>query len=141
MKIALLVGSTVCLIASAAQSGPPGVAPAPPLSNTFITAAETVLDDAAKVEIKASDDRFEAEMRDLKSAKDNLDRMAYEDREHSVVSAASELVFAISACHIQAKDSADTAKCETQIANARNRAMDVLGKHKSGSSWIDGPPV
>ena len=141
MKIALLAGSAICLIASAMQSGPPGVVPDPPLSNTFISAAEMVLDDAGKVEIKAPDDRFESEMRDLKSAKDNLDHMAYEDREHRIVSAASELVFAISACHIQAKDGADTAKCESQIENARNRAMYVLGKHKSGTSWIDGPPA
>lgn len=141
MKIALLLGSTVCLIASAAQSGLPASVPPPPLSNTFISAAETVLDDAGKVDVKAPDDRFEADMRDLRTAKDNLDHMAYEDREHSIVSAASELIFALSACHIQAKDGADTRKCETQIDSARNRAMDVLGRHKSGAAWVDGPPA
>ena len=133
--------SALWILLAATQSGPPAAVPPAPLSNTFITAAETVLDDASRVDIKAADDRFEAEMRDLKSAKDNLDRMAYEDQEHSIVNAASELTFAISACHIQAKDGADTRKCEAQIDNAMQRAMGVLGRHKQGATWVSGAPA
>lgn len=135
MSATLVLATTLLLFP---QSGPPSHIP---LSNTFITASETVIDDADRVEINAPDDRFNAQMRDLRTAKDNLDRMAYEDLEHQVVSADSDLIFALSACHVQSKDGADTHKCEAQVKSARARAMEVLGKHKAGSSWVDGPPA
>jgi hypothetical protein len=147
-----LLASALCLFSAlfpalfsapfsiAQQSGPPAAVPPAPPSNTFITAAETVLDDAANVDIKAPEDRFQAQMSEVKTAKDNLDHMAYEDKEHSIVTATSELLFAISACHIQSRDGADLTKCQAQIDNARRRAMDAMGKHKNGSAWVDGPP-
>lgn len=136
----LVLLATMLLLSAgpAPQSGPPSHIP---LSNAFITAAETVIDDADKVQINAPDDRFNADMRDLTTAKDNLDRMSYEEREHAVVGADSDLIFAISACHVQAKDGADTHKCEAQVKSARTRAMELLGKHKDGSSWVDGAPA
>lgn len=141
MNLGVLLASALWLFGPAMQSGRPVVTPPPPPSNTFVSAAEVVLDDADKVDVSAPDVRFEAEMRDLKTAKDNLDRMAYSDREHEIVSSANDLIFAISACHVQAKDGANTAKCESQIAGARNRAMDVLGQHKTGATWVKGPPA
>jgi hypothetical protein len=122
---------------SGPQSGPPSHIP---LSNTFISAAQVVLDDASAVEIKGPDDRFDGEMKTLRTAEDNLHAMAYEPREHSVVDAANQLIFAIAACHIQAKDNTPTDKCEAQVDRARNRAMTTLGRHKTGATWTDGPP-
>lgn len=139
MTAALVLATTVLLSPSlTSQSGPPSHIS---LSNTFITAAETVIEYADKVEIAGPDDRFNAEMRDLKTAKDNLDRMSYEDREHEVVGADNDLIFAISACRVQAKDGSDTHKCEAQVKSARARVMELLGKHKDGGAWVNGAPT
>lgn len=138
MNLGVLLASTLWLLSPAAQYPP---SQNTPLSNTFITAAESVIDDANAVEVKADDDHFTGQLQTVKSAKDNLNGMASGEREHDIVSSMNDLIFAISACHIQAKDGADTAKCQGQINNARHRAMDLLNKHKDGDSWADGPPA
>ena len=84
---------------------------------------------------------FNAQFQLVKSAKENLKSMADDERERDAASAADDLIFAVSACHLQAKDGAPTDRCETQIANARTRAMDAIRKHKSTGAWVDGPPT
>ena len=112
-----------------------------PLRNTFVVAAETVIDNASAVDLKAEQPVFDAQMQQLKAAKDNLSRMADDDREREAASAADDLIFSIAACHIQAKDGASTDRCQAQITQATNRAMEALHKHKSNGAWVDGPPV
>ena len=111
-----------------------------PLRNTFVVAAETVIDDAGNIDIKSSDDQFEPQMQQLKAAQATLTRMIGEDGERDVVEATNNLIFAISACHIQAKAGTGTAQCEPIISRARTGAMEAIDKHKSAGAWVDGPP-
>ena len=113
----------------------------PTLRNTFVTAAETVIDDADQTDIKAPDAQFDPQMQQLKTAQSNLNQMVAEDGEREVVSETANLVYAIAACHIQAKTTPDTAKCELTISHARTSAMEALHKHKANGSWLDGPPA
>ena len=139
MKFAVLLAATLWPALQPAQAG--AQTPPAPLRNTFVVAAETVIDDANAVDLKADDTHFDGQMQTLKTARENLNRMASEDREHEIVSSADDMIFAISACHIQAKDGGNTAKCQTQVDNARTRTMEVLDKHKSAGAWVDGPPA
>jgi hypothetical protein len=137
MNLGILLAMTLL----PAQLGPSaGPTPSGPLSNTFITAAETVIDNSATVDLKADDVPFDAQLQQLKSSRDNLSTMAVDSRQKDIAGAANHLVFLVSACHIQAKNGADTTKCESQLVNARKRMMDSIGKHKNGDSWTDGPP-
>ena len=111
------------------------------LRNTFVVAAETVIDDADHTDIKASDAQFDPQMQQLKAAQATLVQMVAEDGEREVVDETKNLLYAISACHIQAKTAPDTSKCEVTISHARTGAMEALNKHKSGGSWVDGPPA
>ena len=111
------------------------------LRNTFVVAAETVIDNASAIDIQASDALFNGQMQQVRSAKDNLKHMAEDEREREAASATDDLIFAVSACHIQAKDGAPTDKCQAQIVQSRTRAMEALRKHKSGGQWVDGPPT
>jgi hypothetical protein len=112
-----------------------------PIRNTFAVAVETVIDNATAVDIKAEDPTFNVQFQQLKSSRDNLNNMAYDDREKDIANAASNMVFLITACHIQAKDGADISKCLSQFLNARNRLMESIDKHKTSGGWIDGPPL
>ncbi len=112
-----------------------------PLRNTFVTAAETVIDNASAVDLHADNTHFSAQMEQLRSAKANLARMAEDEREREAASAADDLIFAVAACHLQAKDGADTARCQGQVDAARMRAMEALRKHKVNGVWVDGPPA
>jgi len=112
-----------------------------PLRNTFVVAAESVIDDADRTNVKADDTHFDPQMQQLKSAQSNLDHMVAEDGEREVVDATSNLVFAISACHIQSKSGASTAQCEAIVSRARIGAMQAIDKHKSAETWLDGPPA
>jgi hypothetical protein len=141
MNSAFLLASALWLVA---QAVPPSTLPVPtvgPLRETFVTAAETVLDDAAAVDIKGDNDHFSGQFQQLKVANDNLSSMASEEREKSIAASTKDLAFQISSCHIQAIDGADTTKCQAQVDHARNRAMEALNKHKSGNAWVDGPPA
>ncbi len=111
------------------------------LRNTFVVAAETVIDDADHIDIKAPDAQFDPLMQQLKTSQATLDQMVAENGEREVVDETKNLIYAISACHIQAKTAPDTSKCETTISHARTSAMEALGKHKSGGAWVDGPPA
>jgi len=112
-----------------------------PLRNTFVVAAESVIDQADNINIKSSDDQYEPQMKQLKAAQATLTRMIDEDGEHEVVDATNNLIFAISACHIQAKGNAGTTQCEPIISRARTGAMEAIDKHKSAGAWLDGPPA
>jgi hypothetical protein len=113
----------------------------PALRNTFVVAAETVVDDADHTDIKAPDAQFDPQMRQLKASQANLDKMVAEEGEREVVDETANLIYAIAACHIQAKTAPDTTKCELTISHARTSAMEALHKHKSSGSWVDGPPA
>lgn len=111
-----------------------------PVRNTFAVAAETVLDNASAVDIAADEAHYNAQFQQLKISKDNLAGMANDDREKDIASEANNLVFLVSACHLQAKDGASTDKCHAQLDRARNRMMEAIAKHKSPGGWVDGPP-
>jgi hypothetical protein len=110
-----------------------------PPRNSFVVAAESAIDNATAVNLKGDDAQFGSQIQALKSSQANLTRMAENDNERDVASDVNDLVFAVSACHIQAKGGAPTPQCESQISDARTRAMQALNKHKSGSIWQDGP--
>lgn len=112
-----------------------------PLRNTFLVAAETVIDISSTVDIKAADPLFTAQLQQLNVAKETLAALVNDDREKDIVADANNLVFLISACHIQSKDGAPTDKCESQLTRARSRMMDSLNMHKRGPNWLPGPPT
>jgi len=111
-----------------------------PLTATFVTATEGFLDQAEAADIHAPDAEFDPKFQVLKTAKDNLKSMAEEDGEQEVVEAANNLIFAISACHLQSKNGTDTTKCEAIVHRASFRVMAAIDKHKTGNLWTDGPP-
>jgi hypothetical protein len=113
-----------------------------PMRNTFVTAAETVIDNANAVDIHGDDTRFNAQMAQLKASRETLKGMTEDDREKDVASATDDLIFAISSCRIPAKNGAETTACEAKMKSASLRAMEALGKHKSADGkWQDGPPT
>ena len=112
-----------------------------PLRNTFTVAAETVIDSASAIDLHADEAPFSAQLQQVKSSRENLTRMVEDDRERDIATATGDMIFAIQACHIQARDGASTTRCEAQIAQARSRAMEALSKHKNGAAWVDGPPT
>jgi hypothetical protein len=113
-----------------------------PPSNTFITATESVIDQAASVDIHAPDDVFQAQMQPLKMAQENLTNMVSSSAsEHDVLTAVSDLVFALSTCHIQSKDGAPAPNCDSRISAARTSAMQSINRHKQNGHWLEGPPA
>lgn len=140
MKAGVLVAG-MFVLAAPAQQGPPGITPPVPLRQTFISAAQVVIDDARGVDIKADNDRFAGMMQTVKEASDNLTAMASDDRESEIASEMKDIIFQISSCHIQSIDGTATDKCEAQIKAAENRAMEVLNRHKENGAWADGPPA
>lgn len=139
MTIELLLASSLLFLPQPAQS--PTQPHKIPLRNTFVVATESVIDDADSIDIKAGDVQFDAQMQQLKSAKSNLEHMVAEDGERDVIDAANNLIFAIAACHIQVKSGASTSQCEAIVSRARTGAMEAIDKHKSGGTWMDGPPA
>lgn len=129
------------LVAASAQQGPPGISPVPPPRQTFVSAAQVVLDNAAAIDVKSGNDRFNSAMQQLKQSNDNLNSMAADDGEKKIAVTMKDIIFQISSCHIQAIDGTPTDKCEAQIKSAEKQAMTILNRHKEGSSWVDGPPV
>jgi hypothetical protein len=139
MNTKILLTSTLWLLFQPTQSTFPTISG--PLRNTFAVAAETVIDNASAVDVKADEIRFNAQFQQLKISKDNLTGMATDEREKDIAARANDMLFQISACHIQAKDGANTAQCESQIAKAQSSIMEAISKHKSGRTWTDGPPA
>jgi hypothetical protein len=141
MNTGALFASALLAIAAAAQQGPPSVSPEPPLSQTFISAAQVVIDDAIAVDIKADNDHIAGPMQQLRSAADNLTNMASTDHEKEVAASMKDIVFQISSCHIQSIDGTPTDTCQAQIQTAEKQAMTTLNRHKENNSWVEGPPA
>jgi hypothetical protein len=133
-----LLAPALWLFAQPLQSGPPihyG-----PMRNTFIVAAETVVDNAGSVNVDADDATFTAQMQSLKVSKDNLIQLAAEEREQDIATDSKEMIFMLASCHIQSIDGAKTDTCKNQVARTMNHIMVMIGKHKAGGSWVDGAP-
>jgi len=138
---ALFLPALLAVSGAPAQQGPPGVSPEPPLSQTFISAAQVVIDDAIAVDIKADNDHIAGPMQQLRSASENLTNMASSDHEKEVAAAMKDIVFQISSCHIQSTDNTPTDKCQAQIQAAERDAMTTLNRHKENGAWVAGPPA
>jgi hypothetical protein len=140
MNLATLLSATLLLFPAAPQTNMPGGQKGP-LRNTFLVSAETVIDNAAAVDPTAADEQFGPQMTTLKQSQARLKSMANDDREDEIVSESNNMIFAISACHIQARaDATKTGTCKGQIANSMKQMMVLLNAHKSGGTWQDGPP-
>jgi hypothetical protein len=138
MTAKLLLASALSLLLLPPQTLPTTTGP---IRNTFAVAVETVIDNATAVDIAADETHFNAQYQQLKTSNDNLASLAYDDREKDIASEAKNLVFLVSACHLQAKDGASTDKCQAQLTRAGNRIMEAIAKHKSSGAWTDGPPA
>jgi hypothetical protein len=141
MNSAALVTATLFVLAAPAQYGPPPVSKVPPPRQTFIAAAEVVLDNADAVDLKAGNDHFAGQMQQLRQSSDNLTNMAADEGEKNIAVSMKDIIFQISSCHIQAIDGTSVDKCQAQIKTAEKQAMTVLHRHKEGSSWVEGPPA
>lgn len=135
-----LITATLFLLAAPAQYGPPPVSKVPPPRQTFIAAAQVVLDNADAVDLKAANEHFSGQMQQLKQSSDNLTNMAADENEEKIATSMKDIIFQISSCHIQAIDGTAIDKCQAQIKSAEKQAMTFLNRHKEGSSWIEGPP-
>jgi hypothetical protein len=136
-----LVAAALFVLAAPAQQGPPSANPVPPPRQTFISAAQVVLDNAAAVDVKADNDHFNGSMQQLRTSSDNLNSMAADEGEKSIAATMKDIIFQISSCHIQSIDGTPTDKCEAQIKTAEKQAMTTLNRHKEGGSWVGGPPA
>ena len=141
MNSAALITAALFILAAPQQFGPPSANPVPPPRQTFISAAQVVLDNAAAVDVKADRDHFNASLQQLKQSNDNLATMAADEGEKNIATSMKDIIFQISSCHIQAIDDTPTDKCEAQIKTAEKQAMTTLNRHKDGSSWVEGPPA
>lgn len=141
MNAGALLAAAVFVLATPALQGPPPLSPPPPPRETFVSAAEVVLDNAAAIDVKADNDHFNGAMQQLRQSNDNLNSMAADDGEKSIAETMKDIIFQISSCHIQAIDGTPTDKCEAQIKTAERQAMTTLKRHKEGSSWVEGPPA
>jgi hypothetical protein len=141
MNPAALITATLFLLAAPAQQGPPPLSPIPPPRQTFVAAAQVVLDNAAAVDVKGDRDHFTSQMQQLKQSSDNLTNMAADDGEKNIATSMKDIMFQISSCHIQAIDGTPTDKCEAQIKTAEKQAMTTLNRHKDNGSWVEGPPA
>lgn len=141
MTSGTLVGAALLVLGAPAQQGPPPLSPVPPPRQTFVAAAQVVLDNAAAVDVKADQDQFNSAMQQLRQSNDNLKEMAADEGEDSISTTMKDILFQISSCHIQAIDGRPTDKCEAQIRAAVRQAMTTLKRHKQGGSWVDGPPL
>lgn len=141
MNSAIIVIATLLLLAVPAQYGPPPVSKIPPPRQTFVAAAQVVLDNASAVDLKGDSDKFSDQMKKLKQSSDNLNNMAADEGEQNIAASMKDIMFQISSCHIQAIDNTPIDKCEAQIKTAEKQAMITLNRHKDGNSWVDGPPA
>lgn len=141
MNPAALMTAALFILATPAQQGPPPLSPVPPPRQTFISAAEVALDNAAAVDLKGDADHFTTQMQQLKQSSDNLKSMAADDGEENIAASMKDILFQISSCHIQAIDGTPTDKCEAQIRTAEKQAMIAINHHKDNGSWVEGPPA
>ena len=138
MKNALALIALLTFSPAGAQM-PPGHSA--PLRNTFVTAAETVIDNASRVDLGANLAVSDAQMKQVDSAKETLTRMIEDDREKDAAAVVSDMVFQLSACRLQATNGGNTDSCKAQFERARLRAMEAIRKHKNGAAWEDGAPA
>lgn len=110
------------------------------IRNTFVVATETVIDNANAVDLRASDDAYEAQIKQLRLSKATLSRMAEGEREHEIADDAEHLIFLISACRIQEKSGSNADKCSAQLRAAEDRLMVAIGRHKTDGAWVEGLP-
>lgn len=141
MNSGALVAAALFVLAAPAQQGPPSVSPIPPPRQTFVAAAQAVLDNASAVDVKSDNDHFNSAMQQLRQSNENLNAMAADEGEKNIATTMKDIIFQISSCHIQAIDGTSTEKCEAQIRTAEKQAMTTLNRHKEGGSWVDGPPA
>jgi hypothetical protein len=141
MNPAALLTASLLLLAAPPQYGPPSANPVPPPRQTFVAAAQVVLDNAAAVDVKSDRDRFAGSMQQLRQSNDNLTAMAADEGEKNIATTMKDIIFQISSGHIQAIVGTSTDKCEAQIKTAEKQAMTVLNRHKDNASWVQGPPA
>src|SRR5579864_3487609 len=141
MNPAAFATAALFILAAPLQYGPPPVSKVPPPRQTFVSAAQVVLDNAAAVDIKGDRDHFTSQMQQLKQSNDNLTNMAADEGEENIATTMKDIVFQISSCHIQAIDNTPTDKCYAQIKTAEKQAMTAMNRHKDGNSWVEGPPA
>lgn len=141
MNSGALVAAALFVLAAPAQQGPPSLNPIPPPRQTFVAAAQVVLDNAGAVDVKSDNDHFNGAMQQLKQSSDNLTSMAADEGEKNIAATMKDIIFQISSCHIQSIDGTSTDKCEAQIKSAEKQAMTTLNRHKEAGSWVDGPPA
>jgi len=139
MNATILLTASLFLFHGPAQIGAP--IPHAPLRNTFLVSAETVIDNARAINVEAPADQFDPEMLQLKKSQATLKDMAAEDGEQEIVAESSNMIFSISACHIQARAGAKTDTCKAQVARSINNVMRLLNHHKSNDTWLEGPPA
>lgn len=139
MNPAILLTATLFLFSGPAQIGAP--VPHSPLRNTFLVSAETVIDNALAIDPASSDAQFDPEMHQLKQSQTTLKDMAAEEGEQEIVTESGNILFAISACHIQARAASKTDTCKAQIAASIAATMRLLNHHKSAGAWVEGPPA
>jgi len=139
MDISILLPAVFFLFSAPAQIGAP--VPHSPLRNTFLVSAETVIDYANAVNVEAAPNQFDPEMLQLKQSQATLKNMAAEEGEQEIIAESDNIIFAISACHIQARAGSKTDTCKAQVAASIANVMRLLNHHKSGDSWVNGPPA
>ena len=112
-----------------------------PMRNTFVVAAETVIDNASRVDLKADLAVSDGQMKQVDTAKATLKAMVEDDREKEAALTVVDMVSQLSACRLQATNGANTEACRAQFDRARLRAMEAIQKHKNGNTWVDGAPT
>ena len=137
MTLFLPLGASLLLLAQLPQNMPVDNTP---LRNSFVSAAETVVDDSAAVDVSAEDSTYDLRFGKFQADRAYMDKLADGDREHDIVASTKNLEFLINACRLQAKNGAAPDKCLMQLANARMRIMVEINHHKVGGAWVDGPP-
>jgi hypothetical protein len=112
------------------------------LRNAFRTATESVVDSALAIDPAASDTQYAPMMTQLKQTQTNLTEMAADEREREIVDETKNLIFTVSACHIQAGgDAAKAAGCRPRVEHAAHEVEVLLNRHKANGSWQDGAPA
>lgn len=138
-----MVSLQVALVAVALSAAVPQRAGPPlrtPLRNAFVTATESVLDQAEGLDLNADAAAFGPGLANLKTAEQNLEAMASDDEELAVITQLKSLMFTLSSCRIQAIDGADISHCLLSMRRASKQTMLLIHKHKDNGGWADGDP-
>jgi hypothetical protein len=135
-----LMSATALSSAALAQLGGPAPPDREPLSNAFIRASETVLDDIQVVDLTANPTALKAQMDTVKTAQHNLATMAETERESIALSVINDAIFALRSCSVIAADGQDTTACRQRITRSQAEAMEAIDKHRENGAWVDGLP-